>query len=132
MPTTDSRTALTRVAVTMIPVTDQDAAVDFYVDKLGLEKRVDVPLGDTMRWIEVAPAGAPTRIALCPPGEQFPVGLNTGVSLHSDDIDADHATLRERGVDVDPEVSRMGGPVPPMFWFRDQDGNTLLVVQDEA
>ena len=34
-----------------------------------------------------------------------------------------------RGVDVDAEVSRMGDPVPPMFWFRDQDGNTLLLVE---
>ena len=38
------------------------------------------------------------------------------------------AALRERGADVDPEVGRFGGPVPPMFWFRDLDGNQLLVV----
>jgi hypothetical protein len=31
-------------------------------------------------------------------------------------------------VDVDDEVSRMGGPVPPMFWFRDPEGNTLMMV----
>jgi hypothetical protein len=32
-------------------------------------------------------------------------------------------------VDADPEVMRMGDPVPPMFFFRDQDGNTLFIVQ---
>jgi hypothetical protein len=37
--------------------------------------------------------------------------------------------MKAKGVDVDAEISRMGGPVPPMFWFRDSDGNTLLVVQ---
>jgi hypothetical protein len=46
-------------------------------------------------------------------------------------VDADHAALREAGVDVDPEVMRMGDPVPPMFFFRDADGNRLLLVQGE-
>jgi hypothetical protein len=31
--------------------------------------------------------------------------------------------------DVDAEVARMGDPVPPMFWFRDRDGNILMVVE---
>jgi hypothetical protein len=34
-----------------------------------------------------------------------------------------------RGVDVDAEVSRMGDPVPPLFWFRDPDGDALMVVE---
>jgi catechol 2,3-dioxygenase-like lactoylglutathione lyase family enzyme len=49
--------------------------------------------------------------------------------LNTDDIDAVHADLKARGVDVDDEVSRMGDPVPPLFWFRDPDGNTLMVVE---
>ena len=48
--------------------------------------------------------------------------------LTSEDIDADHATLKAAGVDVDPEVVIMGAPVPPMFWFRDPDGNSLLIL----
>ena len=40
-----------------------------------------------------------------------------------------HADLKAAGVDVDDEVSRMGDPVPPMFWFRDPDKNTLMVVE---
>ena len=43
--------------------------------------------------------------------------------------DALHAELKAAGVDVDPEVSRMGDPVPPMFWFRDPEGNSLMTVQ---
>jgi hypothetical protein len=39
-----------------------------------------------------------------------------------------HADLKAAGVDVDEEVSEMGDPVPPMFWLRDQDNNTLMVV----
>jgi hypothetical protein len=44
-------------------------------------------------------------------------------------VDADHAALKEAGVDVDESVTRFGGPVPPMFWVRDPEGNSLIVVQ---
>ena len=44
-------------------------------------------------------------------------------------IDAYHAQLKDRGVDVDAEVSRFGDPVPPLFWFRDLENNTLMVVE---
>jgi len=72
-----------------------------------------------------------TTVALVQPMEGEPVGIESRVALRSRDIDADHAALRERGVDVDPEVMRMGGPVPPMFFFRDQDGNRLLLVETD-
>lgn len=54
---------------------------------------------------------------------------DTGITLQTDDIDAYHAQLKDRDVDVDAEVSRFGDPVPPMFWFRDPEGNTLMVVE---
>ncbi len=44
------------------------------------------------------------------------------------DAEADHAQLRARGVDADPDVLRWEG-VPPMFSFRDPDGNTLFIVE---
>jgi hypothetical protein len=56
-------------------------------------------------------------------------GVDTRVSFSSEDIEADHAYLPGRGVDVDPEILRLGAPVPPMFFFRDQDRNTLQIVQ---
>ena len=119
-----------KLATVVIPVTDQDAAVDFYVTKLGFEKRVDVPFGGAYRWIEVGLGEESTTIALAPPPEGTTTGKReTGISLQTDDIDAYHAQLKKAGVDVDAEVSRMGDPVPPMFWFRDLEGNTLLVVQ---
>ena len=45
------------------------------------------------------------------------------------DIDAFHAELKAAGVDVDPEVSRMGDPVPPLLFLRDPEGNSLMVVE---
>ena len=116
-----------RVCVT---VADTDRALDFYVGTLGFEKVVDVPMGPNMRWVEVAVPGAPTTIALAPPPEGQPAGgSQTGICLDTRDVDADHAALKAAGVDVDEEVSRFGGPVPPMFWLRDPDGNSLIVVQ---
>jgi catechol 2,3-dioxygenase-like lactoylglutathione lyase family enzyme len=124
-----TKTHVSKIANCVIPTADVDRAIDFYVDKLGLEKRVDVPFGGQYRWVEVAPEGADTTIALAPPPEGKSSGdRETGITLYTEDIDAYHATLREAGVDVDAEVSRMGGPVPPLFWFRDPENNTLMVV----
>ena len=119
-----------KVATVIIPVSDQDKALDFYVGKLGFEKTIDVPFGGSYRWIEVGLPGESTTIALAPPREGEPMtARETGISLQTDDIDGYHARLRDAGVEVDEQVQRMGDPVPPMFWFRDPEGNTLMVVQ---
>ena len=123
--------AVTKLATVVVPMADQDRALDFYVGKLGFEKRVEIPFGDgQFRWIEVGVPGQETTIALAPPHPEAKTGgRETGISLHTDDIDGYHAQLQQAGVDVDAEVQRMGDPVPPMFWFRDHEGNTLMVVQ---
>ena len=127
---TTTTTRINKVATVCVPVADQDKVVDFYVEKLGFSKRVDVPFGDGYRWIEVGLGDEVTTIATAPAPEGVPVGnRETGISLQTDDIDALHAQLKAAGVDVDAEVSRMGDPVPPMFWLRDPEGNSLLIVQ---
>jgi catechol 2,3-dioxygenase-like lactoylglutathione lyase family enzyme len=124
-------TRISKVGTVVIPVSDQDAALAFYVETLGFEKRTDVPMGEGYRWVEVAPADAVTTLAIVPPPPGKPTGnAETGIALNTDDVDAIHTDLKGRGVDVDPEVSRMGDPVPPMFWFRDPEGNSLLVVEE--
>jgi catechol 2,3-dioxygenase-like lactoylglutathione lyase family enzyme len=129
---TKTETRITNIGTVIIPVSDQDRALEFFVDKLGFEKRTDVAFGDGMRWVEVAPAGATTTVALAPPPEGAPTKMEGGcVAFASADIDADHAELKAKGVDVDEAVSRMGGPVPPMFWFNDPDGNRHLIVQGD-
>ena len=129
MAEAETRNRITQVGTVIVPVTDQDRAIEFYVDKLGFEKRLDVPMGNGDRWVEVAPADAATTIAIVPPREGDSAGIETRVALASDDIDADHASLKAKGVDVDPEVSRMGDPVPPMFFFNDPDGNRFFIVE---
>ncbi len=121
-------TRITQVGTVGVPVTDQERAAAFYVDTLGFEKRLDAPFGDGNRWIEVAPPGSATTIALAPQRPGGPSGTDTGIRLTTEDADADHADLGARGVDTDPEVLRWPG-VPPMFSFRDPDGNTLYIVE---
>lgn len=129
---TTSTARVSQVANVIIPVADQDGMVEFYIEALGLEKRADIPFGEGVegRWVEVAPSGTETPIALCPPGPNNEAGgKDTGIGLQTDDIDALHAQLKDRGLDVDAEVSRMGEPVPPLFWLRDPEGNQLMVVE---
>jgi len=127
---TETTQAVSQIANVIVPVSDQDLQLRFYTETLGLEKRADVPFGNGDRWIEVAPSGAATPIALCPPGPNGEAGgKDTGITLQTNDIDAYRKELEERGADVDAEVSRMGDPVPPICWFRDPEGNSLMIVE---
>ena len=127
MSTTASR--IGEISLIAVPSNDVDKQIEFY-ESLGFEKRTDVPFGGQYRWVEVYPPSGNTGIALAPPPPGSDAGSKeTGIILNTDDIDATHAELKAKGVDVDAEVSRMGDPVPPMFWFRDTEGNSLLIVQ---
>ena len=127
MSTTQTR--IRELCLVCVPTPDQDRAIEFY-ERLGFEKRTDVPFGGGYRWIEVYPPEGSAGIALAPPRPGSEVTpTETGITLATDDIDASHAELLARGVDVDAEVSRMGDPVPPMFWLRDPTGHSLMVVE---
>lgn len=123
---TEKKPRITQIGRVILPVSDQDRALQFYVDKLGFEKRLDAAYGEGQRWIEVAPPGAATTIALVPQ-EGLPAGIE--VSFVTEDADADHAELRSRGVETDQAVLRMGDYMPPMFTFRDPDGNRFRMVE---
>jgi catechol 2,3-dioxygenase-like lactoylglutathione lyase family enzyme len=121
---------LTKVGRVCVTVADTDRAIDFYVGTLGFTKVVDTPMGEDMRWVEVALPDAQTTIALAPPPQGAEAGgSQTGICLDTSDVDGAHAALKAAGADVDEEVTRWGGPVPPMFWVRDPDKNSLIVVQ---
>jgi catechol 2,3-dioxygenase-like lactoylglutathione lyase family enzyme len=126
MTETERTTRITHVGTVIVPVTDQERALEFYVGKLGFEKRMDGTFGEGGRWIEVAPPGAATTIALVATGSEGPTGIE--VSLATQDATADHAELRMKGVEADGEVIRMDY-VPPMFTFRDPDGNRFRMVE---
>jgi catechol 2,3-dioxygenase-like lactoylglutathione lyase family enzyme len=136
-----AKNRISRIQLVLVPSTDQDRSVAFY-ESLGFERRNDIPWGDGYRWVEVYPASGTAGIALVPPRHGDPTGMQTGIVLNTDDIDVAHAEMQASGIDVDAEVARTGapaeirigavelvGPVPPMFWFRDPDGNALLIVE---
>jgi lactoylglutathione lyase len=120
-------TAINGIRTIGVPVSDQDRALDFYVGTLGFEKRLDADLGGGRRWIEVAPPGEATTVALVRAHDGLPAGVETGIRFVAADAEAVHADLRASGVDVD-EVLRWPG-VPPMFGFRDADGNGMELVE---
>jgi catechol 2,3-dioxygenase-like lactoylglutathione lyase family enzyme len=115
---------ITRVGRVIVPVADHDATLAFFTGTLGFEVRIDGSFGDGQRWIEVAPPGAETSIALVAQG----MSAGIEVSLVSADIEADHEALRTLGVQADAELLRFDG-VPPMFTFRDPDGNPFRMVE---
>jgi catechol 2,3-dioxygenase-like lactoylglutathione lyase family enzyme len=144
MPDAASTTRIREVGTVFVPVADQERALAFYVGTLGFEKRADFPYGEDSRWIEVAPPGGDNTISLVPPSEGTSAGGDQAhCAFASEDIEADHAALRARGVDVDAEIARkgrrrpglvsldasIGDPVPSQFFFRDSEGNRFLIVQ---
>jgi catechol 2,3-dioxygenase-like lactoylglutathione lyase family enzyme len=140
---THAVTSISEIGAIFVAVADQEQALEFYRDTLGFEMRADFTYGGGLRWIEVAPPGAKNSIALVGPGEGATGGGDrTYCAFATADIEADHAALRARGVDVD-EIAAAGSsragllctdatvpdPVPAQFLFRDPDGNRFLVVQ---
>jgi lactoylglutathione lyase len=123
-------TTITDVRTIGIKVTNQDEALAFYVDKVGFEKRLDAPISPTMRWLEVAAAGASTSIALNAAEDTTDVGTDTGVRFTVPDAAAEHAAMRERGIAVG-DLLRWEG-VPPMFTFDDPDGNRFYIVEESS
>ena len=121
---------ITQLGRVMVPVNDQDAAIDWYTTKLGFSLAADVPFGEGDRWVEVAPPNGGAAIALVPPRGDYQPGRMTGIALESSDPRADHAELQANGVDVDAEIMGGDGTVPLLFFFRDQDGNSLLLVEE--
>jgi catechol 2,3-dioxygenase-like lactoylglutathione lyase family enzyme len=124
-------TQVKHVGRVIIPVSDQDAAIAFYTDKLGFSLAADIPFGEGDRWVEVAPPGGGTAVALTRPQGDYQPGRETGIALTSDDPRADHEELKRSGVDVDDELMGGDGTVPLLFMFRDQDGNGLMIVQEQ-
>jgi catechol 2,3-dioxygenase-like lactoylglutathione lyase family enzyme len=133
-----TQTQLGRVVTIVVPVADQAAALDFYVETLGMTKVNDFTYSSGERWLEVSPAPDSSNLCLVASRPERPAGIETGIVLFSDDVLADLAAFRARGLAVDEEpltkgdvVWWSGAPlagVPTQFRLRDPDGNSFLVV----
>ena len=131
LPKGDNMPRITHMGRVMVPVSDQDAAIAFYTSTLGFSVVADVPFGEGERWVEVAPPGGGTAIALVPGRGEYQPGRMTGIALVSPDARADHAELAGKGVDVDAELMGGDGTVPLLFFLRDHDANHLMIVEGQ-
>jgi len=127
MTETAITTSISDVGGVAVPVSDQERALRFYVEKLGFEVRLDVPMGDGGRWLQVAPPAGHVPVALVAAGEGGRVGVDTGITFTTGDAEADHAALAWGGADADPLLRWPG--VPLMFILRDPDGNQLKIME---
>jgi catechol 2,3-dioxygenase-like lactoylglutathione lyase family enzyme len=122
-----SQSTITGIGTVGIPVSDQDKALEFFVGMLGFEKRLDVRMGESFRWVTVAAPGASTSVALIARPD---AGADTGIRFMVPDAEAEHTAMRQRGIEVG-ELLRWPG-VPPMFEFNDRDGNKFEIVEASA
>lgn len=122
--------AISNVQSVTIYVRDQDAAVDFYMNKLGFEVRNDQPFGEGTRWIEVAPPGGQTVIILAKgygEWDESKIGKFTRMVLSTDDCSATYEELTARGVKFTEKATpQPWGMVQALF--EDQDGNGYVLV----
>ena len=120
-------TKLTSIPAVGLPVKDQERALEFFTATLGLEVRRDVAIPNFGRWLEVAPPGSGTTIALFAERDGARAGVETGIRLTAEDAAAAHADQAAGRVAVE-ELLRWPG-VPPMFRFTDPDGNGFEIVE---
>jgi len=120
-------TTITDIGTVGIPVSDQDKAVEFFTGTLGFEKRLDVRMGENLRWVTVAAPGASTSVALIAGPD---TGADTGIRFLVPDAETEHTAMRRRGIEVG-DLLRWPG-VPAMFEFKDADGNKFEIVEGSA
>jgi catechol 2,3-dioxygenase-like lactoylglutathione lyase family enzyme len=109
-----------------VPVADQDRTKALF-EEFGFTMTMDTELQPGFRWIELAPPGGGTSIALVMTGNELPTGIDTGIRLLTRDARAAHAALSAKELNVGELLDWES--VPLMFSFRDFDGNRFYVVQ---
>lgn len=115
--------AIETIEMTTVTVNDQDGALDFYINKVGFEKRIDNAFGP-VRFLVIAPKGSRTGIVLqAAQASQKAVGGSTGIVLGSSDVEDTYQEMSGRGVTfTQAPVKQPWGAVEAVF--SDPDGNT--------
>ena len=109
-----------------IPVSDQDAALEFYTQRCGFRVLTDQPFDDTQRWIELAIGKSETRVVLFTMNEQrATMGSHSNVTFVADDVVQTYEEMKANGVVFDqaPEKADWGTAAI----FRDPDGNRFVL-----
>ena len=133
-----------KIATTQVWVNDQDEALAFYTDKLGMEVRADVTMAEMgdFRWLTVSPPGQEdiAIVLMAVPGapvfdehtenairELTAKGAASAIFLTTDDVRAEYETLKSRGVEFVEEPEER--PYGIDCGFRDPSGNHFRLTQ---
>ncbi|MFC5819371.1 VOC family protein [Nonomuraea harbinensis] len=115
------------ISVVSVPVSDQDRAKSFYLDKLGFDLIAESTFGDEMRWIQVGIPGAQTSLTLVTWFDEMPPGSLRGLVIDCEDLDKEYRALTERGVAfIGPPSQQPGGVFAILS---DPDGNLISLRQ---
>ena len=121
--------AIISFEIVSVPVADQEASKRFYRDVLGFALLREEPMGPMGKWIQLAPPGCPTTIALVTWFETMKPGGLQGVMLNSTDIDGDHELLSSRGLHLSKIEQQPWGRYAT---FSDPDGNGWILREPPA
>jgi catechol 2,3-dioxygenase-like lactoylglutathione lyase family enzyme len=124
-----------KLELVAIPVTDVDRAKAFYVDQAGFVADHDHHVREGLRFVQLTPPGSACSIAIGRGLSEGVPGSLKGMQICVGDIEAAHAQLAARGVDVSP-IRRSGpdgwedgkgGDYNSFIFFDDPDGNSWAI-----
>lgn len=121
--------AITSFEIVSVPVSDQEKSKRFYQDIIGFDLIREEAMGPDMKWIQLAPKGCATTIALVTWFDTMRPGGLQGVMLNVTDIDKDHAELTSRGLELTKIEEQPWGR---FAMFKDPDGNGWILRQPPA
>jgi catechol 2,3-dioxygenase-like lactoylglutathione lyase family enzyme len=117
--------AISKVQVVSVPVSDPDRAKDFYVNVLGMELLQDMPMSDSMRWIQVRPHGSEASITLVTWFPSMPAGSLKGLVLETPDLETTIAEVAAMGFAIEGDIDEQ--PWGRFVTFDDPDGNGIVL-----
>lgn len=120
-----------KLEVIGIPVSDVDRSKAFYTEQVGFVLDHDISPAEGMRVVQMTPPGSPTSVVI---GAGMPLGepgSTRGPQLVVDDLDAAHAELTARGLEIGDilQLGPEGAPGSRFAFFNDPDGNGWSIQQ---
>lgn len=128
-----------KVKVTSIPVKDQEKALQFYTEKLGFIKKVDVPLSEHSRWLTIVSKEEPDGVGILlepapnhfEPAKIYQKALfDAGIpytQFNSENVQQDYERLVNLGVEFSVKPTKMG--TVKIAVFNDTCGNNIQIVE---
>jgi len=115
-----------KIKFVSIPVRDQDRALAFWTEKMGLQVTTYQAMGPGQRWIELKVPGGQTGMALfTPDGHESRIGGFSGISFESEDVEREYRELTSRGVEFAQPPKKESWGTSAVF--KDSEGNLFVL-----